>query len=314
MKTFKQFLAESKQLKEDNNRAHIYFRKDLSDKEKNEIKKMLQGANVDFNDLLKNGYHPIYTDKSSLKDRWNKYADKILFEADLGVVEPGLDKNDDEPYNTPLVKIDEDVKVLPSQNKAWGFYNELYSMYDGDVDKIKKSWNEMFEILSKLTGKDSKSVRDFLDSKAGRYLADEFYNDIKNGNLKKAFEKKYDVNKFNKAYKSFLNEAVEYVELPYLMRKPNDLEDLKRFHNKHKNDPKEKYMVVYTMELTNDEYNEWTSSFLGDFPFGKIFKKYGGTSKDGKTTEVVRIKSKNKPTLYVDPEGYDYARYVALEK
>lgn len=216
MKTFRQFLTEAKQtLKEGNNRAHIYFRKDLSDKEKNEIKKMIQGANVAFNDLLKNGYHPIYTDKNSLKDRWNKYADKILFEADLGIVEPGLDKNDDEPYNTPLVKIDE---------------------------------------------------------------------------------------------------AVEYVELPYLMRKPNDLEDLKRFHNKHKNDPKEKYMVVYTMELTNDEYNEWTGSFLGDFPFGKIFKKYGGTSKDGKTTEVVRVKSKNKPTLYVDPEGYDYARYVALEK
>lgn len=109
MKTFKQFLAEAKQLKE-NNRAHIYFRKDLSDKEKNEIKKMLQGANVAFNDLLKNGYHPIYTDKNSLKDRWNNYADKILFEADLGIVEPGLDKNDDEPYNTPLVKISESKK------------------------------------------------------------------------------------------------------------------------------------------------------------------------------------------------------------
>lgn len=220
MKTFKQFLTEAKQLKEDNNRAHIYFRKDLSDKEKNEIKKMIQGANVAFNDLLKNGYHPIYTDKNSLKDRWNKYADKILFEtfndndilkrikilskdsnyedlepvlyqstlggkdelviyhnnkpiipddeysiisytngkeraydsaskndlenrynkfhspkylkdfkqnqkiywkspklskfkldeADLGIVEPGLDKNDDEPYNTPLVKISESKK------------------------------------------------------------------------------------------------------------------------------------------------------------------------------------------------------------
>ena len=285
MKTFSQFLTEAKQtIKEDNN--DILKRIKILSKDSNyeDLEPVLYQSTRGGKDELVI-YHndkPIIPDdeyriisytngkewasdfasKNELEKRYNKFhspkylkdfkqnqkvywkSPKLskfkLDEADLGVVEPGLDKNDDEPYNTPLVKIDEDVKVLPSQN--------------------------------------------------------------------------YDINKFNKTYKSFLNEAVEYVELPYLMRKPNDLEDLKRFHNKHKNDPKEKYMVVYTMELTNDEYNEWTGSFLGDFPFGKIFKKYGGTSKDGKTTEVVRVKSKNKPTLYVDPEGYDYARYVALEK
>ena len=226
MKSFKQFLKESKQLKEDNN--DILKRIKILSKDSNyeDLEPVLYQSTRGGKDELVI-YHndkPIIPDdeyriisytngkewasdfasKNELEKRYNKFhspkylkdfkqnqkvywkSPKLskfkLDEADLGVVEPGLDKNDDEPYNTPLVKIDEDVKVLPSQNKAWGFYNELYSMYDGDVDKIKKSWNEMFEILSKLTGKDSKSVRDFLDSKAGRYLADEFYNDIKNGN------------------------------------------------------------------------------------------------------------------------------------
>lgn len=42
---------------------------------------------------------------------------KKVDEADLGIVEPGLDNSDDEPYNTPIVEdeadlVDEVKKVL----------------------------------------------------------------------------------------------------------------------------------------------------------------------------------------------------------
>ena len=323
-------------LKEDNNKAHIYFRKDLSDKEKNEIRKMIQGANVAFDDLLKNGYHPIYTDKNSLKDRWNQYAEKILFESfndndilkRIKILSKDSNYEDLEPVlyqstrggkdelviyhnNKPIIpddeysivsytngreraydsasknelelrynkfhspkylkdfqqnqkiywkspklnkfKLDEDVKVLPSQNKAWGFYNELYTIYDGDMDKIKKTWNEMFEILLKLTSKDSKSVRDFLDSKAGRYLADEFYNDIKNGNLKKAFEKKYDVDKFNKAYKSFLKESYQTECKSYRFKATLNGKNINGSVSVWKNKKTNKYDIESDGIIYNDE-------------------------------------------------------------
>ena len=49
MKTFKQFLKEAKEPQ----RANIVFRKDLSDEDKKEIKKILRGHNtISFNDLI----------------------------------------------------------------------------------------------------------------------------------------------------------------------------------------------------------------------------------------------------------------------
>ena len=98
----------------------------------------------------------------------------------------------------------EEVRTISSQNKTWGFYNELYSIFDGDVNKIKTVWKEIFELISNITNMDSKQIRDFLDSRGGRHLADEFWKDIADGNLTTAFNKKYDTNKFLKAYKSFI--------------------------------------------------------------------------------------------------------------
>ena len=97
-----------------------------------------------------------------------------------------------------------EAKIIPTQNKSWGFYNELYSIFDGDVNKIRNVWKEMFDLISSITKLNSKQIRDLLDSKAGRYLADEFHKDITDGNLTTAFNKKYDTNKFLKAYKSFI--------------------------------------------------------------------------------------------------------------
>ena len=105
-----------------------------------------------------------------------------------------------------------EAKILPSQNKSWGFYNELYSIFDGDANKIKTVWKEMFELVSNITNMDSKQIRDLLDSKAGRWLADEFHTDIENGNLTKAFNKKYDEMKFKKTYKAFLAESIHLNE------------------------------------------------------------------------------------------------------
>ena len=59
-------------------RAHITFRKDLTDEEKKEIRKMLHGrSDISLKELLRDGLQPYYNDLEFLKKRWGKYAEKI---------------------------------------------------------------------------------------------------------------------------------------------------------------------------------------------------------------------------------------------
>ncbi len=98
-----------------------------------------------------------------------------------------------------LKEANENSKPIPSQNKLFGFYNELYTIFNGDEKKIKSVWNEAFNLISDISNLSSKQIRDILDSKSGRWLADTFYNDIEKGDLSKAFKQKFDnFDKFKK--------------------------------------------------------------------------------------------------------------------
>ena len=61
-------------------------------------------------------------------------------------------------------------KVLESENKGYGFYGTINLHYS--EEKTNKKWTEAFETLTQLTNKKPEEIRDYLDSRSGRKLAD----------------------------------------------------------------------------------------------------------------------------------------------
>lgn len=69
-------------------------------------------------------------------------------------------------------------KILKTQNKEYGFWGTTELHYSNK--ETQDRWNDAFEILVQLSGKSPESIREYLDSRSGRHLADECYgNDVK---------------------------------------------------------------------------------------------------------------------------------------
>jgi hypothetical protein len=60
--------------------------------------------------------------------------------------------------------------------------------------------------------------------------------------------------------------------------------------------------------MTTAEYDAFTACFLADHAW---LADRGGLSPSGRT-RVVEVSAPNRQTLYVNPEGYGYARYVGI--
>ena len=66
------------------------------------------------------------------------------------------------------------MNVLESQNKQWGFYD---TTVNSGVTDVKKEWAAAFRWVAKAMPQWSpENIRDFLDSRLGRHLADEALN------------------------------------------------------------------------------------------------------------------------------------------
>ena len=61
-------------------------------------------------------------------------------------------------------------KVLESENKEYGFYGSINNHYS--EEKTNKKWAEAFNTLTELSNKKPEEIRDYLDSRSGRKLAD----------------------------------------------------------------------------------------------------------------------------------------------
>ena len=61
-------------------------------------------------------------------------------------------------------------KVLESENKEYGFYGTINNHYS--EEKTNKKWAEAFKTLIELSNKKPEEIRDYLDSRSGRKLAD----------------------------------------------------------------------------------------------------------------------------------------------
>lgn len=61
-------------------------------------------------------------------------------------------------------------QILKTQNTKWGFWGTTNMNYSDE--ETKKRWNNVFGILLDLSGLEPEKIREFLDDRMGRYLAD----------------------------------------------------------------------------------------------------------------------------------------------
>lgn len=66
--------------------------------------------------------------------------------------------------------------TLPTANEAWGFYGTTSGFTDADA-----AWAIAFPAVLAATEGTAEGVRDFLDSRHGRHLADDVHNGVHAG-------------------------------------------------------------------------------------------------------------------------------------
>ena len=101
-------------------------------------------------------------------------------------------------------------------------------------------------------------------------------------------------------------------EVAIFHRKPASVDAMRAAEQNGITVNKSNYKVVGTKELSSDEFNNFINHLSsGSFEW---LKDYNDTSNTGefKCVEVIN-KDDNSYSLLVDPQGYDYARYVAIK-
>ena len=95
----------------------------------------------------------------------------------------------------------------------------------------------------------------------------------------------------------------------YMVRKPSDLDKVKSI-TRANSDRLETVAVVETIILSLAEYKKVCRNPLNDYDF---LKGKGGYCDEHDYRQVVEIKAEGQPTLYADPSGSSYCRYLGVE-
>lgn len=94
-----------------------------------------------------------------------------------------------------------------------------------------------------------------------------------------------------------------------LVRKPSSLREIEEFSRHILN--RTAVLITEVWELTAAEYSDFGNSCLKSRP--EFCGKGGYTQYQGKPVlSVIALCCHGKPTLLINPEGYDYARYIGL--
>ena len=95
----------------------------------------------------------------------------------------------------------------------------------------------------------------------------------------------------------------------YMVRKPSDLDEVKSI-TRVNSDRLETVVVVETIILSLAEYKKICRNPLSDYDF---LEGKGGYCDEHDYRQVVELKAEGQPTLYADPSGSSYCRYLGLE-
>ncbi|MCD7780096.1 MAG: hypothetical protein LUH05_05435, partial [Candidatus Gastranaerophilales bacterium] len=66
-------------------------------------------------------------------------------------------------------------EILKTKNEKYGFFGTTSINYS--EKQTEKRWNNVFETLLELSGVESEKIRELLDSRYGRHLADQCYKE-----------------------------------------------------------------------------------------------------------------------------------------
>ena len=94
----------------------------------------------------------------------------------------------------------------------------------------------------------------------------------------------------------------------YMVRKPSDFEEVRLLCKKYAHEAEE-VLIEETIYLPLVWYEALCQRPLDNY----IFLSGKGGYDDAGHRKVVAIKCHNKPTLYVDPSGSSYCRYMGVE-
>ena len=94
----------------------------------------------------------------------------------------------------------------------------------------------------------------------------------------------------------------------YMVRKPSDFEEVKTLCKKYAHEAEE-VLIEETVNLPLVWYEALCQCPMDNY----IFLSGKGGYDDTGLRKVVAIKCQGKPTLYVDPSGSSYCRYMGVE-
>jgi len=94
----------------------------------------------------------------------------------------------------------------------------------------------------------------------------------------------------------------------YMVRKPSDIDEVIELCRRYALQAEEA-VVAETIELPEVWYNAVCQNPLDNY----IFLSGKGGYDDENHRQVVELKCAGKPTLYVDPSGSSYCRYMGIE-
>ena len=94
----------------------------------------------------------------------------------------------------------------------------------------------------------------------------------------------------------------------YLVRKPSDIEEVETLTKCYKNEAEE-VRITETIKLTEAQYQAICECPLRDYDF---LRGKGGYDDNGNRT-AIELTCKGKPSLYTDPSGSSYCRYLGLK-
>ena len=94
----------------------------------------------------------------------------------------------------------------------------------------------------------------------------------------------------------------------YMVRKPSDIDEVMELCRRY-NAQAEEVTVVETVNLPPVWYGAVCRAPLDDY----IFLSGKGGYDDENHRQVVALQCPSKPTLYVDPSGSSYCRYMGIE-
>lgn len=94
-------------------------------------------------------------------------------------------------------------------------------------------------------------------------------------------------------------------------RKPVDLDEVLSVERNPEHFDTHTCEIIESIEFTEKQYDTFTKSFMRnhDWLNGK-----GGYKEleNGFIRQVIEVSAPNRQTLFIDPSGYSYARYVGL--